>query len=183
MKDLIVEYEYGLAALRKKDQLLKREQDSIMDKRLKQLHTIEDIERLAVIESDRNLISGMISEMQDDIQHMKTGRRPGNKRGAENLAAYQREISIDPGRFLHIANTEEDIKSEEEVKLLEGAIEELLWFLSKREKDLYILFAGYNFSVQEIADLTGLTEGTIYQVLDRARKKIRKNIKIDDFFS
>ena len=183
MKDLIIQYEYGVASLRNQDKLLKQEQDLIKEKQVKEIHTVEDLERESVIKSNRSLISGMISEMQDDIQHMKTGKRPGNKRGAENLAAYQREISIDPARFLYIEDVQEEEKSEEDVKLLESAVEELLWFLSKREKDLYMLYAAYNFSVHEIADLTELTEGTVSKVLDRAKKKVAKNIEVEAFFS
>jgi positive control factor len=186
MKDLIIQYEYGLANLRKENKILKdkKRRWKRLKGRVKDINKLEIInKRYAALEAKVSSSNSMISEMQDDIQHMKTGKRPGARRGVENLAAYQREISIDPVRFLHIKDIEEEVKSEEEITLLEGAVEELLWFLSKRQKDIYMLFAGYNFSVQQIVDLTGIDKGEVYKALDRARKKIKKNIDIDKFFS
>lgn len=183
MKDLIVEYEHGLSMLTKMDRDLKAEQDLIMIKQLKEEHTFEDIERLAVIKSDRKLIRGMIKDMKGVIKWMKTGKRPGAKRGVENLAAYQREIAIDPDRFIYIAEPEVEVKTDHELKLLESQVEDLLWFLSKKEKDVYMLFGGYGFSVAKIADLTGMAEGTVSSLLNRARKKIRKNIEVDEYVS
>ncbi|WCF10168.1 hypothetical protein NDS46_10100 [Paenibacillus thiaminolyticus] len=51
---------------------------------------------IATLESDMSFLSSMISDREYDIEWMETGRRPGNKRGIERRAAYQRERPVDP---------------------------------------------------------------------------------------
>jgi positive control factor len=183
MKDLIFEYEHNLAALRKLDRKLKAEQDIIDDKRLKEKHTVSDLERLIVIESTRSMYSSMIGEMEDDITHMKTGKRPGARRGVEKRYGNEKVYAVDPVRFLHIPEEEKEVRSEEELTMLEDQVEDLLWFLTKSERDIYMLYYGQGFSEQDIAELGGLSKGNVSKTLHRARKKVEKNIKKDDFFS
>ncbi|WEA47274.1 sigma-70 family RNA polymerase sigma factor [Priestia aryabhattai] len=182
MKDLIFEYEHDLAALRKLDRKLKTEQDLINDKRLKEKHTVSDLERLIVIESTRSMYSSMIGEMEDDITHMRTGKRPGARRGVEKRYGNEKVYAVDPVRFLHIPDDEKEIRSEEELTMLEDQVEDLLWFLTKTERDIYMLCYGQYFSEQEIAEISGKSKGSVSQLLHRARKKVEKNIKKDDFY-
>lgn len=46
--------------------------------------------------AERCIISEMISDCEFVIEWLKKGRRPGNIRGIERRAAYQREKLIDP---------------------------------------------------------------------------------------
>jgi len=186
MKDLVIQYEYALTDLRKKDKELKEQQQVLEEKKRK----ISDVEQLAAliddiaaIKSERSLYSSMITDMVFEIEWMKTGRRPGSMRGAENLAAYQREISIDPNRFLHMQSIEIESKTDEEIKILEDKVLDLLWFLTKKERDIYMMANGYGLTVTEIAGFTSMATGTIFSLLDRARKKIRKNIKKEGFLT
>jgi positive control factor len=173
MKDLIVQYKHGLSLLRRQDKILKQQEENALQ--------TGEAEQLAVIKSDRHLISGMISGMEYNIEWMETGKRPDSKRGAENLSAYQREISVDPNNY-HLSKPTEtsEKKSDNEIKMLEYQIEDLLWFLSKQEREVYILSYGYQFSKSKIAEMTGKTEGTISKFLQRARRKIKKNLKKDE---
>lgn len=185
MKDLIMQYEFAAVNLREKDKELKHELDRL-EKEKQTFTTIGDyesdvIERIAIIKSDRSHYSSMLSDLKYAIEWMKTGRKPGLMRGAENLAAYQREISIDPNRFLYMQSKEVENKTEKEIKVLEDKVLDLLWFLTKRERAVYMLANGYGFSVAEVAAFTNIATGTVYSLLDRARKKIRKNIKEEDF--
>ncbi|MDE8676469.1 sigma factor-like helix-turn-helix DNA-binding protein [Priestia aryabhattai] len=185
MRDLIVQYEYALSLLRKEDKRLKDKQ-SYLQVKIKKVTDMEKLnlldEELALVKTSRSQISEMSGELQDDIQHMKTGRRPGSRRGAENLAAYQREICFDPNSFLlHTPKETIQGKTDEEITMLENKVEDLLYFLSKKERDVYILAKGYGFSAQEIAELAGMAHGTVKGLLDRAQKKIIKYIKKDSF--
>jgi positive control factor len=185
MKDLVIQYKYALSNLRKKDKELKDKQQRYEKLQRKisdgqELATITD--RIAQIKSDRSKYSSMISDKVFEIEWMEKGRRPGSMRGAENLAAYQREISIDPNRFLHMQDIEPDVKTDEEIKMLEDKVLDLLWFLTKKEREVYMMANGYGHTVEQIAEYTTMASGTVSSLLNRARKKIRKNIKIDDFY-
>ncbi|MCQ6512965.1 hypothetical protein NPN18_24675, partial [Vibrio parahaemolyticus] len=46
-------------------------------------------------DEDKEVIRGMISDLEFAIEWMETGRRPGNRRGIERIAAYQREKPFD----------------------------------------------------------------------------------------
>lgn len=46
---------------------------------------------------DKKVISGMVSDCEFAIEWLSTGRRPGNKRGIERRAGYERDtIGSDP---------------------------------------------------------------------------------------
>lgn len=59
-------------------------------------------------------------------------------RGAENLAAYQREISIDSNCFLYMQSIEVESRTDKEIQILEDKVLDLLWFLTKKERTVYI---------------------------------------------
>ncbi|WP_273122757.1 sigma factor-like helix-turn-helix DNA-binding protein [Bacillus weihaiensis] len=186
MKDLIMQYEFAVEDLRAKDKEAKLEL-SFLEEEKKNFITIGEyetniLEKIASIKNDRSHYSSMISDLKFAIEWMKTGRKPGLMRGAENLAAYQREIKIDPNRFLNMQSKERESKTDKEIKILEDKVLDLLWFMTKRERAIYMLANGYGFSVTEISNLTNIATGTVYSLLDRARKKIKKNIKVEDFF-
>lgn len=191
MKDLIIQYRYALADLRRKDKELKEEQNYYENFRVEEesKRKISDgqdlaaiVDHIAEIKAERSKYSSMISDKIFEIEWMEKGRRPGSMRGAENLAAYQREISIDPNRFLHMQDIQVESKTDEEVKVLEDKVLDLLWFLTKKEREVYMMANGYGHTVEQIAEYTTMASGTVSSLLDRARKKIRKNIKKDDFY-
>lgn len=47
-------------------------------------------------EEERKVLSGMISDLEFVLEWLDIGRRPGNRRGIERRAAYQREKACDP---------------------------------------------------------------------------------------
>ncbi len=47
-------------------------------------------------EEDVKILTDMISDISYSLEWMKKARRPGNCRGVERLAAYQRERTCDP---------------------------------------------------------------------------------------
>jgi positive control factor len=48
------------------------------------------------VEEDKKIIAGMISDLEFAIEWLETSRMPGNRRGIERRAAYQREKPFDP---------------------------------------------------------------------------------------
>ncbi|MFQ6391365.1 sigma factor-like helix-turn-helix DNA-binding protein [Priestia aryabhattai] len=191
MKDLIIQYRYALADLRRKDKELKEEQNHYENLRVEEesKRKISDgqdlaaiVDYIAEIKAERSKYSSMISDKMFEIEWMEKGRRPGSMRGAGNLAAYQREISIDPNRFLHMQDIQFESKTDEEIKILEDKVLDLLWFLTKKEREVYMMANGYGHTVEQIAEYTSMASGTVSSLLDRARKKIRKNIKKEDFY-
>lgn len=176
MKDLIIQYKYKVSQLNKEVKELNEEKELLKNIGADQ-RTVEESERFETLEIQCSAINSDIRNMKYSIEWMETGRRPGNMRGAENRTAY-----VDPNRLLFIKDIEPEEKSEEEMTLLESKVDEVLWFLTIFEKELFLLSYGYDFSDSEIAEITGKSTGTVAKTLHIARKKVEKNIKKDANF-
>jgi len=79
--------------LRKADEL------TVRIAKLEPVRTMDEMEELLALDKDRELIVGMISSCSYVIEWLETGRRPGNRRGIERRAGYQREVPTDPSRM------------------------------------------------------------------------------------
>ncbi|MBY0024533.1 RNA polymerase subunit sigma-24 [Paenibacillus polymyxa] len=124
---------------------------------------------------DKKVISGMVSDCEFVEEWLVTGRRPGNKRGVERLAAYQREKLIDPLRMqAYVSNSKAGSPS----NLTDSdyfVIEEALRVLTDLEKDCFLLSYGHCMPHSYIADVLGLSRGNISTLLKRAKEKIQEN--------
>lgn len=151
MQDLIEQYKESLA-------IVKKARENCLDK------------------GEYELLTGMISDLEYAIEWMSTGRRPGNRRGVERLAAYQRERPIDP---IHIqryvmraayydAFEEKPAVTEWDIQRIEDALSTL----TKLEREVYLMSRGHCLSYGEIANLIGLAKGTVQKLIERAEKKI-----------
>lgn len=150
------------------DELIKQYRDSLRNVRNLQLRA--DL-------GDRKILSGMASDLQYAIEWMRTGRRPGNRRGVERLAAYQREKPVDPivlQNYYSAATGNSGAISESDRK----RIEEALQCLTRLEREIYLMARGQCLSRSEIARLLGVGKGTVNNVLTRADKKLLKHKKI-----
>ncbi|MDF2964245.1 MAG: hypothetical protein K0S39_5980 [Paenibacillus sp.] len=129
---------------------------------------------------DKELIAGMISDVQYAIEWMQTGVCPGNRRGIERRAAYQREKLMDPSQMqtyieqLSYGSPSPSITEEQRTRL-----EQALSGLSSRERECYELHYGMYYSFQEIASLLELKKGTVQYYLQSAHKKLR-SCKLQD---
>lgn len=126
---------------------------------------------------DKEVISGMISDCNYIIEWLSTGRRPGNKRGIERLAAYQKEKLVDPLRMqAYVSNSKagspSNLSDWERFQ-----IEDALSRLTERERDCYILAHGECFSFGEIAHLLGIEKGSVQEYIERAQKKISEDLQ------
>jgi positive control factor len=122
--------------------------------------------------TERQLLSEMISDVEYVIEWLETGRRPGNRRGVERLAAYQREKPMDPIRMqAFVANS----TAGSPANLTEWErqqIEDALCVLSEREKECYVMAYGECFSHSEIAEMLNLSVSSVETYLKRANLKI-----------
>ena len=128
--------------------------------------------KVTVEEEDKVMISRMISDLKYGLEWMQTGRRPGNKRGIERRAAYQREQPLDPlWMQAYVANTSTShcgISAQERER-----IDEALKMLTAREKEVYLLVRGEAYSRNEAARLLGVKKGTVNNILKRCDEKIK----------
>lgn len=131
------------------------------------------------------LIGGMISDLQFALEWLNTGRRPGNRRGVERLAAYQREKLTDPlllqrycrsvpyDPYEMIGYKKEDVITLADKERLEYA----MCTLTAREKEIYLMSRGGGLTHDEIAHYLLITPGTVKTTIHRAEKKIAKQLQ------
>lgn len=125
---------------------------------------------------DKKVISGMISDCEYTMEWLSTGRRPGNKRGIENLAAYQREKLMDPLRMQAFVSRSTAGSPSNLSDWQMYQIEDALSRLSNRERECYVLAHGECFSFSYIADMLGITKSSVEEYVTRAQKKISEDL-------
>lgn len=136
------------------------------------------------LKSDKKIIEGIIEDLEFAISWMETGRLPGNKRGVERLAAYQRERPFDPLLMQkYFRNMDEqlyewdDHNQEHSITSWdEERIEDALSVLSKREKEIYLMSRGQCLPYSQIAKYLGIKKATVQDTIKRAERKISKRI-------
>lgn len=139
-------------------------------------------------EEERKILSGMASDLEYALEWMQTGRRPGNRRGIERRAAYQRERLFDPllmQRYFRSADDsiyEWDNHRPEHVisKWEKIQIEKALLVVTKREREIYLMSRGFCLSYGEIANHLSISRSTVQTMIERAEKKI--NIWVRESF-
>jgi positive control factor len=147
------------------------------------LYAIEEAKKLANDE-ERVLFTGMISDLQYAIEWMLTGKRPGNKRGIERRAAYQREKPFDPlvmQKYFRSIDTVDfpwvDQEQSNQITDSDRArINEALLVLTDKEKEMYLMSRGHCLSYSQIASYLKITKSTVQKTVERAEKKIGKQI-------
>ncbi|OMD73343.1 RNA polymerase subunit sigma-24 [Paenibacillus odorifer] len=131
---------------------------------------------------DKKVISGMVSDCEFAIEWLSTGRRPGNKRGIERRAGYEREILLDPIRMQAFASDSKAGSpanlSDEQRFQLEFALNQL----SERERECYTLAHGQCIPHSEIAKMLGITYGSVSEYIQRAQRKISDTVENSLFF-
>ncbi|KQB91896.1 MULTISPECIES: sigma-70 family RNA polymerase sigma factor [Geobacillus] len=134
-------------------------------------------------EEDKKIIRGMISDLEFALEWMETGRRPGNRRGIERRAAYQREKPFDPLLMQKFFRSSEPIYEWDDHKresvITEWdrqRIEDALSVLTKREREVYLMSRGYCLTYSEIANYLCISSSSVQTMIERAEKKIKKRI-------
>lgn len=126
---------------------------------------------------DIDILKSMISDKHYEIQWMHTGRRPGNKRGVERLAAYQRHKLVDPLIMQAFSNQYNSRSASTLTEWQRTQLEDALCRLSKQERECYTLAHGQGFSFSYIAGLLGISKGTVASYVERAQKKVSEDLE------
>jgi DNA-directed RNA polymerase specialized sigma subunit len=119
------------------------------------------------------MLTDMISDVNYSIEWMHTGRRPGNKRGIERLAAYQRETPVPPERLIHRFNQPPPRRME--INDYNRLIQ-VLNILSFRERACFEMYHVGLWSEYDIADHLDISRDSVHEYLNRAKLKINNFI-------
>lgn len=130
------------------------------------------------------VFANMANDLQFSIDWMETGKRPGSRRGIERRAAYQREKVIDPlvmqKFFKSIDTVPFDWVEQQQSSIInehdKERIEDALYCLTEREKEMYLMSRGHCLPYSEIAGYFVVSKGTVQKTVERAEKKISKRI-------
>lgn len=121
---------------------------------------------------DKRVIAGMVSDCKYVIEWLSSGRRPGNKRGIERRAGYEREILLEPIRMQNFTGRFKAVPSEGLSEDQRFQLEHVLGLLSRRERECYMLANGEGFSHVAIAGMLMISAGSVSEYIQRAQKKI-----------
>ncbi|KQC47081.1 sigma-70 family RNA polymerase sigma factor [Geobacillus sp. FSL W8-0032] len=134
-------------------------------------------------DEDKKIIRGMISDLEFAIEWMETSRMPGNRRGIERRAAYQREKPFDPllmQKYFRSSDPVYEWDDHEKESVITNwdreRIEDALSVLTEREKEVYLMSRGYGLTYSEIANYLCISSSSVQTMIERAEKKIKRRI-------
>ncbi|WP_153465082.1 sigma-70 family RNA polymerase sigma factor [Sediminibacillus terrae] len=125
------------------------------------------------IKEDRKLVNGMINDMTYSLDWLKKGRRPGNRRGLDRRAAYQRSAYMEMDILPSFDPVSTELTEETKKRLVDVLLE-----FSNRERECYLMHMAQGFSYQQIADLLSISRRTVQQYVERAKKKLKKSLSL-----
>lgn len=188
--EMKAQYRYRARILKKEREKINEELLSL-EKMITQAEKNGDYEildeltdRLIELKSDKETIGWLLGNLEYSLEWMETCRRPGNKRGIERRAAYQREKPMDPlimQRYIEHVGVETypwmDRDQRDAVTLEEREkIESVLSVLTNREREAYLMVRGNCLSFSETAKLLGVTKSRVQDAVKRAETKIAKKM-------
>lgn len=134
---------------------------------------------------ERRTIGEMVGECEYAAEWLETGRRPGNRRGIERRAAYQRERLVDPlvmqayignrsaGGAVQASSVSDDDRQR---------IDNMLAKLTEKEREAYLMVHGGGLSYGDVADILGIEKGSVQSRVESAQEKIQKMLFQGDLF-
>lgn len=131
------------------------------------------VRTLSTEKADRQIIGEMISDCDFSQQWQQTGRRPGNMRGIERTAAYQREKLMDPIRMQAFVSQSQAGSPSNLSESDRANIESALSGLSPRERECYELHRGMCYSYGTIANMIGIKKATVQSYVETADRKLQ----------
>ncbi|WP_182299189.1 sigma factor-like helix-turn-helix DNA-binding protein [Cohnella cholangitidis] len=156
--------------LRKADEL------TVRISRLEPVQTLEEMNEILALDKDRRLVMEMIASCSYVIEWLQTGRRPGNQRGIERRAGYQREVLTDPAKLPSVPSAEVTDASREVSEVSRFRLEAALRGLTERERSCYMLAHGECYSFAEIAALLNISKSSVGTYMTRAQRKVENNV-------
>jgi positive control factor len=133
--------------------------------------------------SERQIIGEMLSDTEFVIEWLESGRRPGNKRGIERRAAYEREKLMDPVRMQAFVSRSTAGSPCNLTDWQRFQLEDVLSSLTDRELECYILTHGEGFSFEETARLLKITKSSVQTLVTRAQAKISERVSSSLFLA
>ncbi|MFD0712843.1 sigma-70 family RNA polymerase sigma factor [Paenibacillus sp. GCM10027626] len=150
--------------------------DELIQRYIETQRTLRALRTLNTDEWERGIIGGMISDCEFALEWLRTGRRPGNRRGIERRARYQREEIMDPFRLQMYMVTRQTDRSMMDSNTGMLQLQEIMDVLSNQERECFEMAYGECMPHTEIARYLGLSRGNVSTLLQRARKKLAKKI-------
>lgn len=133
---------------------------------------------------DLKQINSMIESMSFSIDWMTSGRQPNTYRGIDEKAVYHRRSYENIDLIPDIAEQLErdDVNKKQLFMTREEKIilADILASFSLRERQCYILHEGQKMSMAMIADELGISKGTVQGYIEKARKKVRGRVDLDE---
>jgi DNA-directed RNA polymerase specialized sigma24 family protein len=141
----------------------------------KSLYLVRKLQLRSNSEKDKELLGSMASDLQYSLDWLKSGRRPGNRRGIERRAAYQRERPVDPMKLQTYYSNPSAGKctvTESDRERLDDALS----VLTEREKEMYLMSKAGCLSYYQISLMLNVAKSTVQDTIERSEKKIAKRI-------
>ena len=146
-------------------------------KRMEPVRTMDEMNALLDLDRDRRLVMEMVASCSYVIEWLESGRRPGNRRGIERRAGYQRVVPTDPASLpsasLWEEEAEPDCPTDEAGRF---RLEAALRGLTERERSCYTLAHGECFSFTEIAAMLNISKSSVGTYIVRAQRKVDGNV-------
>lgn len=145
---------------------------------LEPVRTMDEMNALLRLDRERRIVFEMIADCSYVIDWLESGRRPGNRRGIERRAGYQREVLTDPAKLSAVRSAcgEGQAAGGSEDERRGERLEAALRGLTERERECYRLALGEGFSYAEVAGLLGISKSSVGTYVIRAQRKIAMNI-------
>lgn len=143
---------------------------------LRVVHTLQ----LKANSEDRRLLDEMAADLNYAIDWMNRGRCPGNRRGVENKAAYQREVLW--SQLSEFTKQKLEMRESRKRKLSGGEnlfLDQILTLLSPTEYEAFIAVRGQCLSFTQVANVMHCSKASVQSYVRRAEKKLRKIVKKD----
>ncbi|RTE05548.1 RNA polymerase subunit sigma-24 [Paenibacillus whitsoniae] len=128
-------------------------------------------------EAELITIKEMMSDVVYAIEWMHTGRRPGNKRGIERRAGYQRYKLLDPLRMQSFVSNTTAASPSTLTDHQRYQIKDALSRLSEQERECYVLAHGHCLSYSDIAKLLNIAKSSVQTYVERAQKKVSEDLQ------
>lgn len=183
MESLLAEYKETLRKTRKeKNEIIQKLsilEDNIEAVKKKKINGLEMSREADLLRLDQKILSSMIRDLEFSVQWLSTGRQPGNKKGIDHLAAYQKEKPFDPFLMQLYAEHQSDTYEWELEECpsdidKEKLSDQILSSLSVKEKEIYLLAKVSGYSQYEIATLLDMPRTTVMNTINRCERKIKE---------
>jgi RNA polymerase sigma factor (sigma-70 family) len=126
---------------------------------------------------DTKIKEGMITDLNVAINQMHTGREAGSKKGVHRKRAYDIDKIIDP-LYIQMYHSPTNSRSSSTLSdYQKWQISDALSRLSEKERECYVMSAGDCLSFADIANHLGISKGTVQTHVERARKKVGKELQ------